>query len=143
MYTFRVKPDTPLDKLVDYVLAHDGIQQEALHAEGFGWGDINTLYKLGRACDNFTLTAQGGTYTEVIPQTVIQHAETVDAQLSTARVAGPTDHAPIIRWPDVPMVADRMENFRTPSWYARMKMMVQAGRHIMLKGPPGIGKSTQ
>ena len=142
MYTFRVKPDTPLEKVIDFALSRDKLSQDILRAEGFGWGEINTAYALGRLCDNFTLALNGATYTEVVPQTVIQHAETVDAQLSTAQVAGPIDHAPIIRWPDVPMIADRMENFRTPSWYSRMKMMVQAGRHIMLKGPPGIGKST-
>jgi len=142
MYTFRVKPDTDLEKLADFVLSSDDVSQDAMREAGFGWNDIYTIYKLGQYCDNFTLSRRGGTYTDVIPQTVIQQADHVDAQTVAASPSPDKDYAPIIRWPDVPMVAEQMENFRTPEWYARMKAMVRSGRHIMIKGPPGIGKST-
>ena len=143
MYTFRVKPDTGLEKLLDYLSALD-TTPTVDELRDFGWpkSDVRALRRMALYCDNFSLTSKGVTYTDVVPQTVIQHAETVDAKIAATQATGPTDHAPVIRWPGVPMVADRMENFCKPSWYPRMKMMVEAGRHIMLKGPPGIGKST-
>lgn len=47
-----------------------------------------------------------------------------------------------IRWPEAPPLLEPFDFFRKPNYYDTMRMMVNAGRHISLEGPPGTGKDT-
>jgi hypothetical protein len=47
-----------------------------------------------------------------------------------------------LQWPDVPPLMDESDTFREPSWFRKMEKMVDAGKHIIIAGPPGVGKDT-
>lgn len=48
-----------------------------------------------------------------------------------------------VMWPQAPPMIESMEDtFKTPAWFGNMEKMVNAGRHIALSGPPGVGKDT-
>jgi len=140
VYTFRIKPGTDFEELVDTVLqADDGLARNRFVADGFPARDVVTLFRMAEVSDNLTIGRHGASYTEVMPQTVIQQAERVEATLSRVdtQPVGPT-----VKWPDVPVVGNVADWFRRPSWYDRMRAMVESGKHISIAGPPGIGKST-
>jgi len=139
--TFRIKEKSKLDILIDYVLSLDGgITKKALHEAGHHWHDICAVYKLAEYADNFSLGRGGASYTEVMPNTTIIESGEVIAQVpQQAQYDGPS-----VLWPEVPVIGDieDMSWFRKPAWYDRMAVMVSAGKHISLAGPPGIGKSS-
>lgn len=142
MKTFRIKEESVLDEIIDFALESDNITKRALWEAGFHGHYIDTVFKLAECADNFTIGRGGASYTEVMPNTtVIQDSDV------TAQVQAPTHQpydGPTITWPETPIIGDvaDMPWFRKPPWYKRMKAMVQAGKHISLAGPPGIGKSS-
>ncbi len=145
MYSFRIKQNSSLEELIDEILAAKApITQDrfkANHEER----TVITAFKLAAFSDNFSISRSGVSYTDVVPQTIIHEAANVQATAVTAaRSAGAEDSESATRWPDVPIVGDigNMSWFRKPSWYNRMKLMVEHGKHISLAGPPGIGKSS-
>lgn len=140
-YTFRIKLESSLANITQFVLDNPDINQDGLREEGYSWTDINTIYYMSKMADNFTMGRGGSSYVDPIPsQTVVQQAEVVQQGVQT----GHEFDGPSIHWPDVPIVGSVEDYpwFRKPSWYSRMAAMVQAGKHISLAGPPGIGKSS-
>lgn len=44
-------------------------------------------------------------------------------------------------FPDQPIIPEASKKFVPPTWYGRIKMALDAGKHISIAGPPGQGKS--
>lgn len=47
-----------------------------------------------------------------------------------------------LHFPPTPALGKVMPNYEKPNWYDRMEKCLDAGRHVAIAGPPGIGKST-
>jgi nitric oxide reductase NorQ protein len=47
-----------------------------------------------------------------------------------------------LKFPGLPTERKALEGYQTPAWYKRMEAALNAGKHVSLAGPPGIGKST-
>jgi MoxR-like ATPase len=47
-----------------------------------------------------------------------------------------------VEFPELPTPRKALAAFQEPAWYVRMKAVLDAGKHVRLAGPPGIGKST-
>lgn len=47
-----------------------------------------------------------------------------------------------LHFPPTPNKRKALANFQQPDWYTRMVAALDAGKHVALAGPPGIGKST-
>lgn len=141
-YTFRVKQNSELEKALEVALGcHGGVTQRELAKGGMSYKFAHTLSVLGSDTDNFSFSRNGVSYVDVVPTTIIKKAESVSAGVLTSSNDNEATESPIM-FPETPFVPARMKNFRKPVWYDRMKMMVGAGKHIALAGPPGIGKST-
>lgn len=56
--------------------------------------------------------------------------------------AGKQDLAVHLEFPEKPAQGKLNPKFQTPTWYRRMEVALNAGKHVALAGPPGIGKST-
>ncbi len=144
-YTFRIKPGSPLEQELDNVLENcpDGVSKKALRSTGTMKKYADALGVLGDNADNFTFGIGGVSFTDVVPQTVIQQAEQVIAPHVASAPEQDYD-GPSVRWPDTPIINDTSDYpwFRKAGWYSRMELMVKLGKHISLAGPPGIGKSS-
>jgi len=147
MYAFRVKEGCELESVVDRLLELEGkiTRRRLIDGEGFDGQTVVTAFKLGTYADNFVVGRHGASYTDVVPQTIVNRTDTVKSEVAAIQSIGglpDTVAKTQLRWPDVPVIPSPMENFITPSWYERMEMMVSVGRHISIAGPPGVGKST-
>jgi hypothetical protein len=104
---------------------------------GYGWTEITTAYSLARQSDNLTM----GKYLDVSPTTILN--QTVNAASVGMGAIQPQQSVDSeVRFPEMPSILQPQAFWRKPIWYENMKAMVEAGQHIALAGPPGIGKST-
>ncbi len=85
-------------------------------------------------------------YVEVNPSTPVSVG--IDTADIGATILGAKDYDDRIvpsslQWPQAPpMIESIGDVFREPRWFKDMGRMVDAGRHISLAGPPGVGKDT-
>jgi len=144
-YAFRIKAGSPLEQNLDMILEtmSDGATKHDLYLAGVQNKINDAIDVLGANADNFTFGRNGISYTDVIPQTVIQQAKQVTAQQTVSAPQQEYD-GQTVTWPDTPVINDTADYpwFRKPAWYDRMALMVKLGKHISLAGPPGIGKSS-
>lgn len=142
-YSFRIKPATEIEQVLDEVIKHGVTRQDDLRGK-YTPNALWMVWALGRFSDNFHVSLGGASYTDVIPNTIVQN-QLVQADTIQGNGHQPIDNQPAVeqvRFPGVPVVQDPMSNFRKPAWYEAMRTAVKAGKHISLSGPPGIGKST-
>lgn len=48
----------------------------------------------------------------------------------------------ILKFPETPAIGKANPHYQTPTWYKRLAAALDAGKHVSLAGPPGVGKST-
>lgn len=140
-YSFRIKSGTELEQVLDEIMAGTTNQKELLDKH-YAWNTVWTAWALGRFSDNFSLSRAGASYTDVVPNTIVQSQVVQADQIAGTPSNDNQPQVEQIRFPGVPIIDDPMPNFRKPSWFESMRLAVRAGKHISLSGPPGIGKST-
>ena len=154
-FTLRVRAGSEVDRLLDQLT--DGIphtDEEAKEVGGLSRSWMVARQWLPMWFDNVTLDMSRGSdewclnYIDVRPDHIEQRIENaafnvVKTQADNVdQTPEPVDAYGELIWAEAPPSIVKMENFREPSFFQQMKTIVDAGRHVSLEGPPGIGKST-
>lgn len=148
-YTLRVKRGSEVDKLLraltngsDYVTF-----DEAKGIGGLSRSGAVAKAWLQKWFDNVSVDFDPGdgqrfrlNYVNIRPD-VVQHITNADFNVKGTEASSDSEVGELI-WPDAPPFVELMENFRKPSFYDTMKLVVENGKHVSLAGPPGIGKTT-
>lgn len=154
----RVAKNGPLDMVIRPMIKDGVLMSNDALDEAFGRKEgIALLNLINKWFDNVNLISHRDvegtlvremTYTDVSPKRVIpvssrQPGSTTIVQQTTPQATEPTELGddPVV-WPDTPPQLQSKPYFVQPSWYSIMRIMVQAGRHIRLMGPPSVGKDT-
>ncbi len=150
-YLLRVKRNSELDKVMRMLESADApTNVEQVREVGGKARTPHLLRILGENIDNIHVgTREGYTmrYVNTLPGVPVSIGQDVvpsfvPALPEFAQQSQQPEMADI-RWPQAPpMVESIGEMYRQPGWFNTMKAMVDAGRHISLAGPPGVGKDT-
>ena len=148
--TLRVRQNSEMDRLIRAFMDHGGpLSTDELKEIGGLSRSAWLASKMDNWFDNVRVVRTHDddksialSYQDIQPRPVAIAQEVV----SSVEITVPQEDAPTasdIRWPQAPpIIVGLGDKFREPSWFKTMKMMVDAGRHIALAGPPGVGKDT-
>jgi hypothetical protein len=149
-FLLRVKKNSELDKMMramltsDRPLTNDDLMEIGGHRRS-GW----LMRFMDQLFDNVKVTVKRGEsnypstlhYVDVNPGAPIAVGADVVIYDQNEIVNMPLGAD--IKWPQAPPMVDSLGDvFRKPAWFDTMAAMVDAGRHIALSGPPGVGKDT-
>jgi len=161
-FILRVRRNSELDGVLGLVADGNYHNENEIRAAGgkdrSGW----LLRMLGRQFDNVTIKTKNRdrsigrsretriNYVDVFPEVPVSigmdvHVDGEDIGAAIVGAAEPESRVSPARvqWPQMPPVIESMGDiFKEPKWFTDMERMTEAGRHISLAGPPGVGKDT-